>query len=680
MSRNRYLNIKGAILDKRQLEEYLEKVASDHILIRSSKRDTYPIPRVKENYQYILEVYQLLNEHLKMGISIHPAGEWILDNFYIIEENVKEVIHELPKDKYCNLTGLYTGKYAGFARVYVLASEIVAYTDNKLDSNVIKDCINAYQNKKSLNMDEMWNIGVFFKIALIENIRQICEKIYSAQLQKEKAEDLINRFVKENTHNVTEFNLVHRLKPNSADKFAFLEYISGRLREYGKSAYPFFKVVEDTVRKMGTTLSEVVKKEHFDIAIRRLSMANAILSIKNIMRIDFMEIFEQVNGVDEILNNDPTGTYENMDYKTKSYYRNAINKISKKTKVSEVYVAKKALELAVNNNDDIERKKHVGYYLVDAGKDSLLFELTGKRTYHMNERTKVMLYIDFIYMISIIFSVVIGTKFYMQIHSGLFNWLGGINTVYAYAISTLLGLVCGFIVVFMVFIMLKEVLTQITQYVLSKVVKPRLIPKMDFRDGIPSTAKTVVVVPTILDSEEKVRELAKDLEVYYLANKSENMYFAILGDCKASDNKYEALDDAIIDTGLSEINELNKKYHEDGDTNKFQFIYRERVWNEGEKKYIGWERKRGLLNQFNEYILGHTKNIFKINTFESSLQDGKLPKIKYIITLDADTKLALNSGIELVSAMEHILNKPVLNYTKDVVVKRSWVSSAKSWN
>ena len=178
------LNIKGAVLDKNQLESYLEKIASDHIINNLSNKNTYPVPRVKENFEYINNIYNLLNEHLKLGISVHPAGEWILDNFYIIERTVKTITKELPFKKYTNFLGIANGPYKGFARIFVLASEIVAYTDGQINEENLSDLLSAYQNKKTLNMDEIWNLSLFLQISLLEKIRGVCEKIYSSQIQK----------------------------------------------------------------------------------------------------------------------------------------------------------------------------------------------------------------------------------------------------------------------------------------------------------------------------------------------------------------------------------------------------------------------------------------------------------------------------------------------------------------
>ena len=189
------LNLKGALLDEYQLENYLEKIASDHILKDKSDKITYPIPRLEDNFKEITKTYELLNVHLKMGLHIHPAGEWLLDNYYTIEETVKMIAKDLSLSKYRNFVALANGTYEGFARIYVLASEIVAYTEGKIDSHNLQKLLAAYQRKKTLNMEEIWNIGTFLQIAMIETIRGVCDKITLVQMQKYKVENILERLV-----------------------------------------------------------------------------------------------------------------------------------------------------------------------------------------------------------------------------------------------------------------------------------------------------------------------------------------------------------------------------------------------------------------------------------------------------------------------------------------------------
>ena len=645
------LNIKGALLDTQQLEDYLRKIASGHVLQDKSNKYTYPIPRLKENFEFITEVYNLLNEHIKLKLPIHPAGEWILDNFYIIDETVKTVTKELTLKKYTNFLGIANGPYAGFARIYVLASEIVAYTDGKINGKNLEVLLKAYEDKKTLSMDEIWNINTFLRVALIENIREACEKIYSAQLQKYKVENIIERLVENKSKDELQFKNIGEYKTKVIEqgemKYPFIEYMSYRLKQYGKKAYPFLNILEEQVNKMGTEISEVIKKEHFDIAVRKVSVGNCIISIKNINRVNMIEIFEKINGVEEILKKDPVNVYSKMDYKTRIYYRNKLKEISKKTKISEIYIARKCLELSSieyekSNMDSNNKKAHVGYYLIADGEPKLLEILQNKKVPRQNNMHKAQKYITALAVVTIVLAGVYGLYINTQIN----------NIVLSLILSILL------------LIPIETIFTQIAQYILGKTKDTKIIPKLDFRNGIPEQNATFVVIPTIIKNGKRVEELMHKLEVYYIANKSDNIYFALLGDCSTSSNEEEGFDEEVINTGKKMVDILNKKYPDEKFT-KFNFIYRKRMWNEGEEAYLGWERKRGLLNQFNEYILGNISNPFKTNTITNV---ASMPPIKYIITLDADTDLVLNSAKELIGAMAHILNKPELNKSEDLVI------------
>lgn len=644
----KYLNIKGAVLDNYQLEQYMEKIATSHDVELTSNIATYPIPRLKDNYRFIEKTYDLLNKHIKMGINLYPAGEWLLDNFYIIEETFKTVCKEMTITKYKKLPGITTGMYKGFSRIYVVASEIVAYTDNKINDEILSMAISAYQRRKTLAMEEIWNLWIFLEIAIIENIRNICEKIYSSQVQKYKVESIIERLVEKKEANTQVFKPIKdEYKENVSYKemkYPFIEYMSYKLKSTGRKGLPYLEILEEQVNKMGMTISEVITKEHYDIAASKVSMGNSIISIKEILRVNFLDLFENINGVEEILKKDPANVYSKMDYKTKEDYRNKIKQISEKTKISEIYIANKILEMARIYQGKNRKKTHIGYYLIDDGKAELLKELGIKNTKIISKEQKAKRYIFSINLISILLTILFVIRF---------NYISK-NVVISIASGIIL------------YVPISQMFMQVLNYILSKKVKPKLMPKLDFSKGIPEKYSTFIVIPTIINSKDKVKELFEKLEVYYLANKSENIYFALLGDCTSSKNEKESFDEEIIKTGLEEAERLNKKYKtliEEND--KFYFLYRNRVWNAGEKSFLGWERKRGLLCQFNDFIVDGV-NFFRVNTIANEEKDI-CNKIKYVITLDSDTNLVLDSAQELIGAMAHILNRPVLAKEKNIV-------------
>ena len=635
------LNINGTAIDKLELNKYLEKIAVEHNVMARSDKNTYPIPELVQNLNKIKQVYNLLNDHLKLGIPIHPAGEWLLDNFYVIEEITHQIKKELSLKKYKSFVGISNGKYKGFARVYVLASEIIAYTDCNIDKESLTEYLSSYQLKKTLNMDEIWNIGVFIQIAIVKKIREISENIFETQVQKYKVENIVERLIENKNRNELKFkNISFSSKNNYIDmKYPFIEYMSYTLKRYGKKGFSYLQVLEEEIKKAGTTVSEVIKKEHFNIAIQKVIMANSITSIKEIQRINFLEMFEELNGVEEVLKHDPAEVYNKMDYKTKDYYRNKIKEISQKTKISEIYIAKKVLEIA-KGKEVGSKQSHVGYYLIDKGIDELYERLNFKIKKQMTYNFKVKLYITLIYSLSILLSYLL--SYFVNVKK-----------------TDLLSILVDGIILL---IPVSEIVIQIIQYILSKIVKPKLIPKIDFLSGVNKENATMIVIPTIVKSKEKVKELMQKLEVFYLANQSDNLYFTLLGDCSQSDKEVEEFDAEVEKEGTEQVKILNEKYSQ----NKFNFIYRNRIWNDKESCYLGWERKRGLLNQFNDYMLMKTKNPFKINTLENA---EKIPRIKYVITLDADTDLVLDTAFELIGAMAHILNKPELNEDETVVKK-----------
>lgn len=647
MKRNRSLNIRGTLLDKIQLNQYIEKIAAEHNVKSSSSKDTYPIPRMKENFKFIYETYRLLDKHIKLGIKIHSAGEWLLDNFYIIEETVKSIEKELTLKKYKSMIGISNGRFQGFARGYVLAEEIVAYTDCKIDREIIDLALKAYQKKKFLSMDEICNIGTFIKISIIAHISEICEKIYSAQIQKYRVESIIERVIDEKNVNERKFKNISNVRVFSESelKYPFIEYMSYKLKIYGKKAVEYQNILEKEVLKLGVTLSDVIQKEHSYIANLKVKIGNCITSIKTINRINFSELFGYINVSEEILKMDPAGCYELMDQDSKAYYRSKIEELSKKSKISEIYICEKIIELCkrYENYSNIKDKKkaHVGYYLLEDGITELNEVLEIKNNKKLKRRTLSRLYVASSIAIPIYLDFLVCAKFLIIPKT---MWIGLISF-------------------FVLYIPISEIFFRILNYFLSKFKKPIKIPKISYENGIPAEQATFVVIPTIIKTEEKIEEMFEKLEIYYLANKSDNLYFALLGDCSEEKTEKTKFDKILIKYGERKAQELNKKYSNIG-FDKFHFLYRKRAWNECEKAFIGWERKRGLLVTFNKYIKGKLKNNFLSNTIEN--QKEILPNIKYIITLDSDTNLSLETAQKLIGAMSHVLNIPIIENNRVV--------------
>ncbi len=642
MKKNKKLNISGTLLDNNQFYKYIEKIAIEHNIKKHSDKKTFPLENLKKDFEFITETYNLLNKHIKLGIKIHSAGEWILDNYYIIEENFNIIKKELKLFSYKNLTAISSSKYDGFARIYVLAGEIVAFTDGNINETNVNIALDAYQNKKELSFEEIEKLPLFLKIVLIDRIRDVCEKIYVSQIQKYRAQNIINSVI-DKKETIEDYSFEKRLMNSS--KYSFIEYMAFQLKKYGKTGNDYQSILEAEVSKLGLTVSDVIQKEHLYIANLKIEIGNYIKSIKNINRINIGEILENISLSEKLLNKDPANVYADMDENTKYYYRTEIKKLAKKAKVSEVYIVESILKLAKKYQGEkdelLKRKSHVGYYIIDNGRNELENYIFRKNKRQLSQEQKSRLYISSIWAFSLILDFLIGLKIFIKT----------LNNYY-------------WIISFCILLIpISEVIIRLENYFLLKIKKTKFIPKMNYEKKIPEDLSTFVVIPCILNNKEKVIELVKKLEVLYIANKQENLYFAILGDCTQSSKQKEEIDNQIIQTALQEIKSLNKKYNANK-LSKFYFLYRKRQWNDSESSFIGWERKRGLLLTFNLYIKGLIKNNFLTNTIEDEKQ--KLPNIKYIITLDSDTNLILNTACKLIGAMNHILNRPIIHDKKIV--------------
>lgn len=626
------LNIKGINLEEKQLEKYLIQEAEEHIIGEKSEKNTYPIKILQKNYSNILKTYKLLNEHIKLGLTIHAAGEWLLDNFYVIEETFKKIEKSLTLKQYIKFPGIINGKYKGFARIYVLASEIVAFNDELITEEKITNAIKSYQMRKILSMEEIWNIGLFIQLAIIQKISSICDKIYDSQIEKYKVENIYERLVEKKTNRERHFNEKIRNKNKISElNYSFIEYMVYKLRRIGQRGAPYLEILEKQLNKLGETIDDIVQKEHLYIATIKIQIGVNITSIKSINRINFENIFEKTNKIEEILNKDPSGYFQIQTEDTKELYRNKIQKISKKTGVSEIYITEEVLKLCYKykkmDNLKDKRKTHVGYYIIDEGIVELKEKIFEKKINSKSKNIFPKIYIFLILLIPffIDFTIIDKIKF---------------STGYK-------------IILFIVeYVIIYEINLKIINYILSKIKKTQKIPKVDFTNGVPEDAKTMVVIPTILDEEDKVKNMFNKIETYYLANKDKNIYFSLLGDCTTSEKKVENIDENIIEIGIKKAKELNEKYNE---KNRFNFLYRKRRWNSKEEKFLGWERKRGLLLQFNELLISKNNEDFIANTLFNFKE-----KIKYVITLDSDTNLILDSAQKMIGAMYHILNRPII--------------------
>lgn len=603
------------------------------------------------NYTIICKTHKLLESSYELKIPIHSAGQWILDNMYIIEEQYEEIKDARRSLKSKRLPVIKTHDGDKYISIFYLAYELVEANTGYVDQNLILNCLKEHQKLSYLTSEELDLFILMLKIALLKFIARICINITNSQAKKIEVEEIIanesddNRYTKDvflslrKTINLKDY-IVNENHIKTANT-AFIEYMSYRLKELGKSGEKYFERLKDEAEKIGFTVEEAIIKEHMEIAKTTDYIGRAILAYKQIQGINFREIFEKVNKIDEALMLDYTNEFKRCDYKTKSRYRAYIIKLAKKYSLSEVYVAKKAVECSK------KYKKHVGFFLIGQYRYLLKKELKkpyiGEVIYNkVIEPSKTFLYLLIILLLSIEFTILISYN--------LFSFNSVVATIIAFVI---------------VFILSFEVAQKLVNYFFRKAMQPEILPRFDFAKTVDENNVTYVVMPTIISSIEKLDQMIKKMEVTYLANRSDNMYYMLIGDCVSSNKEIIDMDEKIINYAKQKLKELNEKYKSPHVL--FNFLYRKRVYSKGEECYMGWERKRGALLEFNKLVLGKlTDEEIKAKFY---LIYDDIVNAKYAITIDEDTTLSLNTAKDLVSIVAHPLNKPILAKNGKVVKK-----------
>lgn len=603
----------------------------------------------KRDYKIISKTYKILVKSFDKKIQMHSAGQWILDNMYIIEEQYNDIIDNKRVLKNKKLPMIRTHNGQKCVAIFYLAYELVENNTGYVDKNIIFNCLREHQKLTYLSSEELDLFVLMVKIALLKFIARIAINVSNSQMKKFEVEKILDNDnetdISKDLHFFKGINKDSKLSDLTKIKntnTAFVEYMSYRLKEMGTEGEKYYNQLQDEISKLGFSIEEAIVKEHMEIAKTTDYMGRAISSFKVLQALNFREIFEAVNKIDETLMDDYTDEFKKCDYKTKARYRDYIIKLAQKYDLSEVYVAKKAVECSK------KYKKHVGFFLIGDQK-YLLKEALGKSGLSQRLLYKVFVPVrQALFVVTLLLIATILTLF-------TYNYLNPQNVFLK---------ICAVIIPFSFYL---EFADKIVNYIIRKTVKPKILPRFNFSKTIDENNKTYVVMPTIISSLDKLDKMIEKMEVTYLANMSNNMYYMLLGDCCASNTKEIKMDKDIVEYAKKRLDELNKKYPTEDGHVLFNFMYRKRVYSKGESAYMGWERKRGGLMQFNWLVLGKLSQK-QINDSMYLIYDD-IVRCKYAITIDEDTELSLNSAKELVAIMAHPLNKPRLNKKKTRVIE-----------
>lgn len=630
--------IKGTVLDTDELRKHAVEMARSHPVGKLSRSLNWLLRRLNENYSLIYGIFRDLNRDIRESLPTPPSAEWLLDNFYIIEEQVKLIRRNLSRGRYSRLPVLRSGYYRGYPRVYSIALEIVAHTNGSIDEKSIASFIQAYQTHSLLSMSELWAMPLMLRIALVESIRNTCEAIRESRHEWRNAEMLVPRII---NGGADEQKIARILKNELGEAKAitpsFAEHLASRLRKHGKVLSTVTALLDQRLKTEGLSTADLTSAEHRTQAETQVKIGNSITGLRLISDLDWSEVFETLSRTEQILREDPDGVYTLMDFESRDYYRHEVEKLARAFGIPETQVAEKAVDCAREGGES--PKNHVGFYLVGNGR-KILLDRIGKtvrrrRIFSFSPLTKPKrLYIGLVTFMTV----------FMVTYFMYYAWTKAPSPWPAALAGLFVLLPCT------------ELALRFSNTIISNLYSPVLLPKLELRDGIPEDYAAFVITPALLTSPEQAKELAGQMEVCYLANREANLYFALVGDFRDASSETLDTDKGIIDAALKAVGELNEKYVAGG-APIFYYVHRGRKFNSSQGRWMGWERKRGAIIEFNRLLRGACDTSFDTISGDMSV----LPRIQYVITLDADTCLPMGAAKKLIGAVAHPLNRAVFN-------------------
>lgn len=643
--------IRAEIFSIERLEQYARDLAAEHKAVVRKRGRSDLFRRLEDNGRKLVAAYRALVETIEQGGSISPAAEWLLDNFHIVEEQLREIRQDLPKGYYRELPKLAAGQLAGYPRIYAVAVGLIAHTDSRLDLMTLRRFISAYQTVAPLTIGELWAVAITLRLALVENLRRLATRIVQSRNDREEADKFADELLTLAAQEPSSLVSVTSERLMRRDKIprVFVVQLMQRLREQDTAVMPVCDWIEKQLLRQGTSIEQVIHTEHQKQAAAQVTVGNIITSMRLLSTLDWRDFFESVSLVDPILGEDPAAAYANMEFASRDRYRHVVERISKRSKAGELEIAKAAVDLsaaaaATSGADD--RQSHVGYYLIDEGLTQL------EATFHYQARPA-----EFVrrWIVSHPTLVYLGTASFLTALIVLFLALMmGLHVSKPMLVAMILLAV----------ISAGDLALSVLNFDLTHLFRPRVLPRMNTTDGVPGDARTMVVIPALLANIETVTSLVEKLEVLFLANEDRLIHFALLGDFRDAPAEEMPDDDALLELALDGIEKLNARYSKP-EARRFHLFHRRRRWNPGEQKWMGWERKRGKLSEFNKLLRGSADTSFIVQTAEKSF----LAEVRYVITLDADTQLPRDVARRLVGTAIHPLNRPQIDPVRNRVTR-----------
>ena len=631
--------LRAELLSRDQMRQHGRALADSH-KVTEKRAPEQLLVRLTENEGVLVETCSLLTSAVKANRRIVPAGEWLLDNFHLIKEQIRTAKKHLPKGYSRELPRLGSGPSAGLPRVYDIALETISHGDGRVDQGSLSSFIAAYQQVTALKLGELWAIPIMLRLALIENLRRVGARVAADRLDRNLADSWADQMTEVALKDPKSLIMViaDMARSNPSLSSSFVAELTRRLQGQGPALALPLTWIEQWLFESGLTIEQLVQSETQQQAADQVSISNSIGSLRLLGAIDWQEFVETRSFVEQILREDPSGVYPKMDFATRDRYRHVVEKIAKDSLNSEEEVARHAIRLAQNGADSKggdDRSAHVGFYLIDKGLPRLerMAEVrisTAETFRRTSSQFPLLLYIGAITLMTAIFTGSLLAKAYAD---GLYGW-----------ILTLIGI--------LLVLCTSHLAAALVNWLATLLVTPHRLPRMDFSEGIPPEFHTLVVIPTMLTSAQNIENLVEALEVRFLANRDDNLHFGLLTDFTDAREETIPQDEPLLQLARKRIEELNEKYR-GAHGGMFFLFHRPRLWNPQERIWMGYERKRGKLADLNSLLRGGSRDHFSLVVGKTAL----LLDVKYVITLDTDTGLPRDSARQFVAAMAHPLNR-----------------------
>src|SRR6266540_937885 len=637
--------IRAELFGIERLEQHAESLAAAQRVMKRSGRGRRLLPRVEDNGRVLRESYRVIANAIREERAIEPAAEWLVDNFHVVDEQLREIRDDLPPGFYRELPKLAEGPLAGYPQVYGIAWAFVAHTDSRFDPETLRRFVHAYQRVQPLTIGELWAVAITLRVVLVENLRRLAESIVRGRAARQEADALADDLLGLSSRPGEPAGTTLRRLEDAPLVTAFAVQLVQRLRDQDPAVTPALLWLDQRLAAQGTTPDDIVRVEHQRQAAMNVTVRNVIMSMRLISALDWAELFESVSLVDQALQAGPH--YAAMDFATRDGYRHAIEELARGSGRSELEVAQEALLHAKRSGvttpgaGDLpdDRREDPGFYLIGHGR--LAFEQAlGFRA--PAARRLLRAYIAaptsaYLGTIAVLAGLILGLPL-------LAAGVSGAGTVGL--------LVLGLLAV----IPASDLAIALLNRGVTALLAPSVLPRLELRDGVPPHLRTMIVVPTLLTDRIEVEEQLERLEVHYLANPDGDVCFALLSDWTDAPTETAPGDEETLAAAREGIGRLNSRHGPaPGGGERFLLFHRRRLWNEGEHTWMAWERKRGKLHELNRLLRGAQDTTFLTTAGTAPVVP---PGVRYVITLDADTRLPRGAVNRLVGTMAHPQNRP----------------------